>query len=94
MQCNELKFPSGTIGKFNEHGQRHCDDGPAIVFADGSEYYMINDEFHRVDGPAKFDVATGYVGWFFHGIQHDFDMWCLLTDKTDEEKTLLKLKYF
>ena len=55
---------------FNEDGQRHREDGPAIV------------------------TIEGHIYWCFNDINDlDFNEWCMLTNKTDEQKMLLRLQY-
>jgi len=36
----------------NSEGQRHRLDGPAVIYANGSEFYYQNGKRHRLDGPA------------------------------------------
>jgi hypothetical protein len=31
----------------------HNIDGPAIIWADGTQVYYVNDKIHRIGGPAK-----------------------------------------
>jgi len=47
----------------------HMDDGPAIIWADGSQYWYINGKQHRVDGPAII-WADGSQEWYINGKQH------------------------
>jgi len=42
----------GTITYRNASGQLHNTNGPAIVGADGSKWYYINDQLHNPQGPA------------------------------------------
>ena len=37
---------------YNESNLLHREDGPAIEWANGDKYYLINDKRHREDGPA------------------------------------------
>jgi hypothetical protein len=43
---------SDTIEKYNDQGQLHCDDGPAILYKNGDKSYYKNGKRHREDGPA------------------------------------------
>ena len=36
----------------NKEGQVHRTDGPAIIYADGTQVYYIEGQWHRTDGPA------------------------------------------
>ena len=47
---------------------------------------------HRENGPAII-FADGRMHWYIHGVPINFDEWCWVLKKTDEEKTLLKLEY-
>ena len=50
-------------------------------------------QIHREDGPA-IEWADGDISWALRGNQYfEFDKWCKDLNKTDEEITMLKLKY-
>jgi hypothetical protein len=79
----------------------HINDYDAIEQSDGSwlhsdgEVYWYNEEgvVHREDGPA-ITYPTGEINWFLNGIEIDtFNEWCIVANKTDEEKMLLRLQY-
>jgi hypothetical protein len=38
----------------------------------GTKYYRVNDEFHRVDGPA-IDYEAGHKVWYLNGKCHRVD---------------------
>lgn len=40
--------------KTDEAGRLHCEDGPAVVSADGSWVWFRHGRIHRDDGPAVF----------------------------------------
>ena len=40
--------PDGTLVWRNDRGQVHREDGPALIYPDGEQYWCINGEFHRV----------------------------------------------
>lgn len=42
----------GTIIYRNADGDRHREDGPAAIYANGNQYWYKNGECHREDGPA------------------------------------------
>jgi hypothetical protein len=62
----------GNIFYFNELGQLHREDGPAIEYADGSKEWHINDKRHREDGPA-IEYADGGKAWWINGKRHRED---------------------
>lgn len=43
---------NGTTMWLTENGREHREDGPAVIFADGSELWCLNGLLHRDDGPA------------------------------------------
>jgi hypothetical protein len=47
---------------FNEKGQYHREDGPAIEYVNGTKEWFINDRRHREDGPARI-YSNGKV-WY------------------------------
>lgn len=60
---------SGTIKWYNEDGQYHKEDGPAIVYSNGDKFWYINGDLHREDGPAvKF--INGYNRWWINGVEY------------------------
>jgi hypothetical protein len=56
----------------NEIDQYHRLDGPACIWADGTQYWYINGERHRLDGPACI-WADGTQAWFVNGKYHRLD---------------------
>ena len=44
----------------------HRLDGPAVVFADGSEMWFKDGLIHRVDGPAMIDI-DGAIMYYLYG---------------------------
>ncbi len=42
----------GSVSYRNKKGQLHRDDGPAVIFPDGSEEWYKNGKWHRDNGPA------------------------------------------
>lgn len=50
-------------------GKYHRDDGPAIIYADGTKIWRVNGMFHRLDGPT-WERADGTKHWFINGIEY------------------------
>ena len=50
---------------------------------------------HCENGPAIINSSQFKVEyiWMYRGLLCDFKQWCKLTEKTEEESTLLKLRY-
>lgn len=46
----------------------HNDNGPAIIYADGSKAWFKNGEYHREDGPAIEYVSYSRINeWHYNG---------------------------
>ena len=57
----------GTQWLFNSDNQLHCEDGPAVLFADGSKIWIVKGLRHRVDGPAV-KYPDGSCNWYLGGV--------------------------
>ena len=62
----------GTRRYRNAAGQLHREEGPAIVYNDGTEKWYQNGKLHREDGPAV-TYKNGTKIWFKHGKRHRTD---------------------
>lgn len=59
----------------------------------GAQMWSKDGKLHRTDGPALVE-SDGMVRWWLDGIEFDtFDEWFEKVQVSDEDKTLLKLKY-
>jgi antitoxin component YwqK of YwqJK toxin-antitoxin module len=54
------------------NGKLHCEDGPAIEYADGTKSWHLNGKLHREDGPA-IEWADGSKSWYLNGKLHRED---------------------
>ena len=85
------------------NSSRDCDivDFDAVLQSDGSyidrdgdmSWYNEIGEWHREDGPAVIYGGSGSAEWYFNDASYTFDGWCIVLNKTDEEKMLLRLQY-
>jgi hypothetical protein len=57
---------------YNNYGIIHCENGPAIEYADGYKRWYQNGLLHREDGPA-IEFADGYKRWYQNGKLHRLD---------------------
>ena len=62
----------GTRFYYNNAGELHRDDGPAVEWVDGSKGWFQNGQYHRTDGPA-IERADGSKEWFQNGQRHRID---------------------
>ena len=58
----------GTTRYYNDEGQLHKEDGPAIEFLNGAKYWYINGQYHREDGPAC-ECANGDKYWYINNVK-------------------------
>lgn len=58
-------FPGVIEHRLN--GELHREDGPAIIWPNGSEFWFLNGVEHREDGPAKTFTDSGAMMWFLNG---------------------------
>lgn len=70
----------------------HRDNGPAIIWDDGAQFWYQNGVNHREDGPSSI-YANGDIRWSDKGRNLDFDVWCEIIGKSSEDILVLKLKY-
>jgi hypothetical protein len=75
-----------------QHGNRHRDDGPALIYANGDKLWYQHDNIHRDDGPAV-EYANGRKFWYLNNKHLTFDEWLYEVDISDEDKVMMKLKY-
>jgi hypothetical protein len=61
-----------TIHWYNDKGQLHRLDGPAIEYVDGYKAWHVEGKCHRLDGPAV-EWASGYKAWWVEGKRHRLD---------------------
>jgi hypothetical protein len=57
---------------YNDKGELHRLDGPAIEYANGNRCWYIHNKLHRVDGPA-FLWGSGDAHWYYNGLLHRED---------------------
>lgn len=64
--------PNGDTYWYNEKGQIHREDGPAVIRFNGDKEWWINGKNHRLDGPA-IDYICGFKEWYINGELHRED---------------------
>ena len=58
----------GTRKYYNSAGQLHREDGPAVIYACGTMWWMKNGRLHRDDGPAVV-LSSGRTLWYSHDVR-------------------------
>ena len=61
--CKRRYYLDGTEFWYNQNGQLHRLDGPAIEQSNGTKYWLQNGKRHRLDGPA-IEWSDGIKIWF------------------------------
>ena len=56
----------GTRRYYNNAGELHRDEGPAVEWADGTKLWYQNGQLHRTDGPA-IEWWDGDKRWYING---------------------------
>jgi hypothetical protein len=63
----------GNVYYYSDH-RLHREDGPAIIFATGTEHWYYNGKLHRDDGPAiVYKENKNHWIWYKHGKRHRED---------------------
>lgn len=57
---------------YNNGGDLHREDGPAVQFVNGDNEWYLNGLRHREDGPA-IECPDGHQEWYRHGKLHRED---------------------
>ena len=63
---------NGTIYYYNDKGEYHGEEEPAVEYADGTKYWFKNGERHREDGPAV-EWKNGFKSWYKNNKLHRED---------------------
>ncbi len=56
----------------NKKGERHREDGPAVIWDSGRREWWLNGKLHRIDGPA-IETADGSKEWWVNDERHRED---------------------
>jgi hypothetical protein len=80
VQQKTITFKSGNI--------LHCEDGPAVVWSDGSVEYFVNGFLHNENGPAIIHYYNSFVRkfWYINGVKHREDGPAVEHDNGDGKK--------
>ena len=56
--------------RWNKEGQRHRTAGPAVMWADGTEYWYYKDNLHRAGPLPAIIWADGSINYYHHGVRY------------------------
>lgn len=72
MKITKLIFDKGGQAEryewWDEKGRNHREDGPAIIYKEGTKMWFIDGLLHREDGPAV--EQSNKNSWYLHGRLH------------------------
>jgi hypothetical protein len=99
-QVYTVKVTADKTQWFNEKGQLHRLNGPAVGWANGTKLWYQNGQLHRIDGPAV-EYADGDKHWYQNGQRHRLDgpaieyadgtkLWYIKGEKLTEAKFLAR----
>ena len=60
-----VKNNEGTFW-YNQNGEYHREDGPAVEYPMGTKEWRFNGQLHRLDGPAV-EWSDGSKSWWVDG---------------------------
>lgn len=60
------KFVDERYCLVNDKGHYHREDGPAVIYPNGDQFWCRNDQLHREDGPAVIR-SDGTRYWYLRG---------------------------
>jgi hypothetical protein len=83
MKSIKTEYPD-RIEYYNEKGELHRTDGPAVEWNDGCNSWWINGKLHREDGPAR-EWRDGSKVWYINGMLRR-------EEEYEQEITKIKLK--
>lgn len=67
-------YASYVVGSF------HREDGPAVIFEDGTKKWFFNNNLHRIGGPAV-EYCDGKKTWYVEGKLHNEHGPAIITQK-------------
>jgi len=65
-------YTNGLTFYFAQNGGFHREDGPAVIYADGSKEWWVNGNLHRENEPAWI-YHDGHKEWWVDGKKHRID---------------------
>lgn len=63
LTLNGVILQPGDVYYVNSHGELHREGLPAVERVNGKKAWLVNGQFHRMDGP----VVDGVDVWMIHG---------------------------
>lgn len=83
---------TGSVCYTDEEYRLHRTDGPAVILPDGEKQWYLHGMLHNKQGPAI--ASPGHPpSWYIRNKKMTFQEWLKYTTLSNEEITLLQLKY-
>lgn len=93
IEFNKRATSTMNVKYWRLNGLLHRTDGPAVLYADGSQSWFKNGKRHREDGPAIIG-RNGTKSWYLKGKKYSFDEYVKkLFPNECKEKTVFLLKW-
>jgi len=64
-----IEYAADNSKRWYLNGVLHREEGPAIIYCNGTFIWFKNGVEHREDGPARID-SDGFIAWYKDGVQH------------------------
>lgn len=68
-ECFKTVDTNGCI-KYFKGMVFHRENGPAVIYPNGSQLWYVNGLMHREEGPALVDKMTGYNEYYIDGAKY------------------------
>jgi hypothetical protein len=65
-----LITPNGNVAWKNDHGQLHREDGPAVIWSDGTMLWYLHGQIHREDDLPAIFHPNGLLEWWMNDHPH------------------------
>ena len=69
LKYNIVVTANGTRKYYNSAGELHREDGPAVIWTDGTYAWFQNGLRHRINGPAVV-WTDGTKWWYLYGVRY------------------------
>ncbi len=72
------------------NGEKHRENGPAVIYSDGMKVWYLNGRQHREDGPAV-ECINGTKKWWLNGNLYSQEEWFDELTPEQKEKALFNM---
>jgi len=90
---NGIRISKKDVKKYYKNGKQHREDGPAVIYPDGTVIWKIESKRHREDGPAVI-YKDGRKEWWLNGKRHRVDGPAIICTNGSEKYYLNDIEYY